>query len=88
MIPGPNKDQLLVAIAVRKLLTLGYLPDDDWKLLHSHDKSGLPFAAFKAKMLEELPAYFALSRARIRIACDTGFPSELIECLPFFFIIF
>jgi hypothetical protein len=54
MIPGLNKDQMVVALSLKKLFTCGDLSEAAWKLIYSDDKFGVSFEVFKEKILDDV----------------------------------
>ena len=66
MIPGLNKTQTLVAMAMLKLVTRGDMPKSDWGFLYAQYKTlpmseapetRMTYKEFKAKLKGEAPAY-------------------------------
>ncbi len=54
--PPLTEDQLLCCVAIKKLITEGDMPEEDWQRLYKNHPQG-SFAAFKQKMRAKAPAF-------------------------------
>lgn len=60
--PPMTEEQLLACVSLKKLLTTGDMPEEDWRRLYTNGLAnnavqGLSFENFKKKLRAQAPAY-------------------------------